>query len=244
MAISLIFSITWLPLNVLNLTLDLFNPFKLPRDQEMMNIICATCHLFGMSSACANPFLYGWFNENFRGEFKLIFAVPYRLLCPPRASSDRDQRRLRHCNSSAIACASVPADCISTQGHSKLRRIATTQLTIDISIDEKFKVLKKNSSIELGQPMSTIKEIIVMVDRQSAVETKLMSRSISLISPEDERSNVDCNIFCTAHSDEIEDDIILMHPISSSMVATSSDILETHLWRIRDVWYLYFWFKK
>ena len=79
LAISLIFSITWLPLNVLNLTHDLFNPFTLPRDREMMNIIYATCHLFGMSSACANPFLYGWFNENFRRG-----NSPYRrLLCCP-----------------------------------------------------------------------------------------------------------------------------------------------------------------
>ena len=78
MAISIIFLVCWLPLNVLNLLLDLYNPFTLPRDKEMMHIIYAICHLFGMSSACANPFLYGWFNENFRGEFKLILTAPSR----------------------------------------------------------------------------------------------------------------------------------------------------------------------
>jgi len=78
MAISIIFCITWLPLNVLNLLLDLYNPFTLPRDEELMRITYAICHLFGMSSACANPFLYGWFNDNFRGEFKLILTAPSR----------------------------------------------------------------------------------------------------------------------------------------------------------------------
>jgi len=32
-----------------------------------------------MSSACANPFLYGWFNDNFRNEFTRIFAASFRL---------------------------------------------------------------------------------------------------------------------------------------------------------------------
>ncbi len=45
-----------------------------------MAIIYATCHLIGMSSACANPFLYGWFNGNFRSEFNKILGTPLRLL--------------------------------------------------------------------------------------------------------------------------------------------------------------------
>ena len=32
------------------------------------------CHLAGMSSACFNPFLYAYLNENFRKEFVDIFA--------------------------------------------------------------------------------------------------------------------------------------------------------------------------
>lgn len=27
-----------------------------------------------MSSACSNPFLYGWLNEGFKREFRLIFS--------------------------------------------------------------------------------------------------------------------------------------------------------------------------
>jgi len=80
-AIALVFSITWLPLNVLNLLIDIQNPFKHPDDEEKMIIIYAVCHLFGMSSACANPFLYGWFNCNFRSEFTKILRAPLRMIC-------------------------------------------------------------------------------------------------------------------------------------------------------------------
>ena len=163
-----------------------------------MNIICATCHLFGMSSACANPFLYGWFNENFRGEFKLIFAALYNLLRPARAASDINQRRLRDRNSSATACNTSVFDTMSPLGQSKIRRIATA------TIDDKNK-------LELGQPnVTTVKEMVVMVDRQHVVETKLI----------EEQSNIDC----PARSDEIDENIIFMHPIYSS-----STLLETHL---------------
>jgi len=78
-AIALVFSIAWLSLNVFNLFIDLYNPFTNPKDEEKMAIIYATCHLIGMSSACANPFLYGWFNDNFRGEFVCILMTPFRF---------------------------------------------------------------------------------------------------------------------------------------------------------------------
>lgn len=37
----------------------------------------------GMSSACSNPLLYGWLNENFRKEF-------YDLLCKERTATNRN----------------------------------------------------------------------------------------------------------------------------------------------------------
>ena len=82
LAIALFFSIAWLPLNVLNLVLDIYNPFSFPWDEEKMLIIYAVCHLFGMSSACANPFLYGWFNGNFRSEFVKILGAPLKFCFP------------------------------------------------------------------------------------------------------------------------------------------------------------------
>ncbi|GFG31924.1 hypothetical protein Cfor_08080 [Coptotermes formosanus] len=75
-SISLIFCISWLPLNIFNLVVDYWNPFG--EDRQCMMIWYAVCHMMGMSSACSNPLLYGWLNDNFRKEFKEILAS----LCP------------------------------------------------------------------------------------------------------------------------------------------------------------------
>lgn len=75
-SISLIFCISWLPLNIFNLVVDYWNPFG--EDRQSMMIWYAVCHMMGMSSACSNPLLYGWLNDNFRKEFKEILAS----LCP------------------------------------------------------------------------------------------------------------------------------------------------------------------
>lgn len=37
-------------------------------------VMFAFCHMCGMSSACSNPFLYGWLNDNFRKEFQEILS--------------------------------------------------------------------------------------------------------------------------------------------------------------------------
>jgi neuropeptide Y receptor len=79
-----------MPLNVYNLVLDLYNPFQKPEDQETMLIIYAVCHVLGMSSACANPWLYGWYNDNFRNEFRDIIGPLLRCFdrhCPTLATS-------------------------------------------------------------------------------------------------------------------------------------------------------------
>ncbi|XP_069679292.1 neuropeptide F receptor-like [Periplaneta americana] len=75
-SISLIFCISWLPLNIFNLVVDYWNPFG--EDRQTMMIMYAVCHMMGMSSACSNPLLYGWLNDNFRKEFKEILAA----VCP------------------------------------------------------------------------------------------------------------------------------------------------------------------
>lgn len=62
-AIALIFCVSWLPLNVFNVVVDLHNPFT---DNQNMLVAYAICHMIGMSSACSNPLLYGWLNDNFR----------------------------------------------------------------------------------------------------------------------------------------------------------------------------------
>lgn len=46
-AIIFVFGVSWMPLNVFNLVVDLFNPFKNHAYEE--RIVFAFCHMFGMS---------------------------------------------------------------------------------------------------------------------------------------------------------------------------------------------------
>ncbi|XP_014666950.1 PREDICTED: neuropeptide F receptor-like [Priapulus caudatus] len=72
-AIAAIFAISWLPLNIFNLVTfwDTQSTMLSPGDA---NLIFAVCHMMGMSSACSNPLLYGWLNDNFRKEFNEILC--------------------------------------------------------------------------------------------------------------------------------------------------------------------------
>ncbi len=71
-----------------------------------MVIIYATCHLIGMSSACANPFLYGWFNDNFRTEFICIIITPFQLCCKNNSNA---AGRLCSCQSQVIISVPEPS---------------------------------------------------------------------------------------------------------------------------------------
>lgn len=75
-SIALIFCISWLPLNALNVICDLKFPFE---NDSTFRITFAVCHMAGMSSSCSNPFLYGWLNQNFRNEFEQIFGGLRRI---------------------------------------------------------------------------------------------------------------------------------------------------------------------
>jgi len=56
-SIALIFGISWLPLNVFNVLVDLMG--YLEDNRELQMIVYALCHMAGMSSACSNPIIYG-----------------------------------------------------------------------------------------------------------------------------------------------------------------------------------------
>jgi len=111
MVIALVFSITWLPLNVFNLFLDLYNLFDQPEDEEKIIIIYATCHLIGMSSACANPFLYGWFNDNFRSEFVCIFMTPFQSCF---GTNDQAMSEIEPSSNVFVQCPIIASDVIET----------------------------------------------------------------------------------------------------------------------------------
>lgn len=65
-----IFTICWLPLNVLNL----FDDFsEILSENEYYAFLFFTSHLFAMSSVIYNPFIYT-FNQSFRKEYKKLFC--------------------------------------------------------------------------------------------------------------------------------------------------------------------------
>ncbi|XP_068156163.1 neuropeptide F receptor isoform X1 [Drosophila tropicalis] len=69
-SIAIIFGVSWMPLNIFNLYADM----QRGAVTQNMLVIYAICHMIGMSSACSNPLLYGWLNENFRKEFRELIC--------------------------------------------------------------------------------------------------------------------------------------------------------------------------
>ncbi|XP_048746931.2 neuropeptide F receptor-like [Ostrea edulis] len=71
-SIGIIFALSWLPLNIFNILSD----FRLALFLESINInlVYVICHMLVLSSACTNPVLYGWLNENFKNEFLKILC--------------------------------------------------------------------------------------------------------------------------------------------------------------------------
>ncbi|KAK2149552.1 hypothetical protein LSH36_447g05018 [Paralvinella palmiformis] len=73
--IAVVFSLSWMPLNVCNIIAD-FEPQLLQfTDEQTGQLIFAICHMLVLSSACTNPVLYGWLNENFRREFVKVLCA-------------------------------------------------------------------------------------------------------------------------------------------------------------------------
>ena len=65
--IAIVFACAWMPLNIFNIIAD-FNQDVL-QSIDTKNIVFPVCHLLVLSSACSNPVIYGWLNDNFRREF-------------------------------------------------------------------------------------------------------------------------------------------------------------------------------
>ncbi|XP_054599355.1 prolactin-releasing peptide receptor isoform X2 [Nothobranchius furzeri] len=65
----LAFALCWLPLQVLNLLLDL-DPDFLIIGKRYINVLQVCCHLVAMSSACYNPFIYASLHSKVRMHLK------------------------------------------------------------------------------------------------------------------------------------------------------------------------------
>lgn len=88
-AMVLVFGMSWLPLNVVNVLNDFYMNTS---EWKMYNVLFFIAHSVAMSSTCYNPILYAWLNDNFRKEFKLVLPClsPWRRgKCVPGSGSQR-----------------------------------------------------------------------------------------------------------------------------------------------------------
>ncbi|XP_012155614.1 neuropeptide FF receptor 2 [Ceratitis capitata] len=69
MAMVVVFAISWLPINVVNVIDDFYDKSN---DWPFYTFIFFITHAIAMSSTCYNPFLYAWLNDTFRKEFKNV----------------------------------------------------------------------------------------------------------------------------------------------------------------------------
>ncbi|KAK2159112.1 hypothetical protein LSH36_158g01007 [Paralvinella palmiformis] len=77
--VVLLFGVCWLPLHVFILIID-FNPHLLatPGGERFFLILYYCVHWLAMSNSFANPIIYGFLNDSFRGDLKRLL----RLWCP------------------------------------------------------------------------------------------------------------------------------------------------------------------
>ena len=73
LSITLIFFVSWLPLNVFNFCMDMYPETMTSLILGNETVIYALLHLFGLCNALTNPILYGYLNENFRKEYKSVY---------------------------------------------------------------------------------------------------------------------------------------------------------------------------
>ena len=86
--IAIVFALSWMPLNILNILVEFL--FQWFRDSNVdTNLLFVICHILVLSSACTNPVLYGWLNENFRKEFLNVLKCCY--ICDPCYQNFKDK---------------------------------------------------------------------------------------------------------------------------------------------------------
>lgn len=89
-AMVAIFGLSWLPLNLMNISSDFYS---IAEDWTYYMILFFLTHFIAMSSTCYNPFLYAWLNENFRKEFKQILPCLGALVTKkPKRNFNQSER--------------------------------------------------------------------------------------------------------------------------------------------------------
>ncbi|XP_076464029.1 putative neuropeptide Y receptor 11 [Babylonia areolata] len=76
-SIAMVFALSWLPLNIFNLLSEFHGELFLTGETSVdISLAYAICHLLVLCSACVNPVVYGWFNDNFKSEFLKVICCP------------------------------------------------------------------------------------------------------------------------------------------------------------------------
>ncbi|XP_076167648.1 RYamide receptor isoform X2 [Ptiloglossa arizonensis] len=120
--VVIVFTVCWLPFNILNLILD--NNETL-RSWPGLPFVWMVLHWLAMSHSCYNPVIYCWMNARFRSGFiTAIGCLPgvYRIL-------RNDRRRNTNRNTSMNG---IPLTGIEGSGHSVLRRMNTCTTYISV----------------------------------------------------------------------------------------------------------------
>lgn len=69
--VVLVFVITWTPFHIIDMILEFRNGLVPGRYRKLVSLLC---RVVAFSSACVNPFLYGWMNDNYRTSFLTLIA--------------------------------------------------------------------------------------------------------------------------------------------------------------------------
>ncbi|XP_048837545.1 7 transmembrane receptor domain-containing protein [Brienomyrus brachyistius] len=96
----LAFALCWLPLQVLNLLLDLDSEFHIV-GKRYVNVLQVCCHLVAMSSACYNPFIYASLHSKVRLHLRAH-------ICPQRQPGSLAALRTSHHNATCLSLVSEP----------------------------------------------------------------------------------------------------------------------------------------
>ncbi|XP_029366631.1 neuropeptide Y receptor Y8b isoform X1 [Echeneis naucrates] len=124
-ALVMVFTLSWLPLNVFNTVFD-WNHEAIPSCSH--DIIFSLCHLTAMASACLNPVIYGFLNSNFQKHLKSTL-----LRCRCWGVAERYE--------------TVPLSTVSTE---VTKGSILSNGSISTYINHKSSAIKQNKSISKG----------------------------------------------------------------------------------------------
>ncbi|CAK9799551.1 RYamide receptor [Anthophora quadrimaculata] len=119
--VVIVFTICWLPFNILNLLMD--NNETLG-SWSGLPFVWMVLHWLAMSHSCYNPVIYCWMNAKFRNGFITVFGhLP---------GAHRILRRNRQRNSNNASTMGIPLTGLNGSNHSVLRRMNTCTTYVSV----------------------------------------------------------------------------------------------------------------